>query len=31
LKNGAKAMMYSVNGVELEADDQGYLLEAGFR
>jgi sulfur relay (sulfurtransferase) DsrC/TusE family protein len=23
-------MMYSVNGVELEADDQGYLLEAVF-
>ena len=23
-------MMYNVNGVELEADDQGYLLEAVF-
>jgi tRNA 2-thiouridine synthesizing protein E len=23
-------MMYNVNGVDLEADDQGYLLEAVF-
>jgi tRNA 2-thiouridine synthesizing protein E len=30
VNDGAKAMMYSVNGVELEADDQGYLLEAVF-
>ena len=23
-------MMYNVNGMELEADEQGYLLEASF-